>query len=164
VSKKGDASLVLESIRNWIWRELAVATRFGLVGITATCVHILIVWLLLSKTLLPTLVANMLAFLTAFGISFTGNYLWTFGSPGHPGKAMRRFLMISVSAFAVNSLLLAWLLTTGWLAPTASAIVSATAIPAITFWASRLWGFKLPNGNGHHGDSLTEEPQKNGRG
>lgn len=152
-----DDSLGEGSIRNWLWRELTVTARFGLVGITSTCVHILIVWLLLSQTSLPTLVANMLAFLTAFGISFTGNYLWTFRSPGHPGKTMGRFLLISFSAFAVNSLLLAGLLSAGWLAPTASAIVSAAVIPVITFLASRLWGFKYRNCYGRHGDSLTEE-------
>jgi putative flippase GtrA len=125
-----------------LWHELVVAARFGMVGITATAVHILMVWLLLSETALPPLIANMFAFLTAFGISFAGNYLWTFGSPGNPGKAMRRFVLISASAFAVNTLLLASLLRGGWLSPTVAAIVSAAVVPAITFVASRLWGFK----------------------
>ena len=125
-----------------LWHELAVAARFGMVGITATAVHILMVWLLLSETALPPLVANMIAFLTAFGISFAGNYLWTFGSPGNPGKVMRRFLLISVSAFAMNTLLLASLLRAGWFSPTVAAIVSAAVVPAISFVASRLWGFQ----------------------
>jgi putative flippase GtrA len=125
-----------------LWHELVVAARFGMVGITATAVHILMVWLFLSETALPPLIANMFAFLTAFGISYTGNYLWTFGSPGNPGKAMRRFFLISVSAFALNTLLLAILLRAGWLSPTVAAIVSAAIVPAITFVASRLWGFQ----------------------
>jgi putative flippase GtrA len=132
--------------RGWLCRELVIAIRFGMVGITATGVHILIVWLLLSQTSLPTLVANMFAFLTAFGISFTGNYLWTFRSPGCPGKAMRRFLVISGSAFAVNTLLLSSLLRSGWLSSTEAATVSAAVIPVITFLASRFWGFKYQNG------------------
>lgn len=129
-------------LRAWLWRELFVAARFGMVGVAATAVHILIVWLLLSETTLQPLVANMFAFLTAFGISFTGNYFWTFSSPGDPGKAMRRFLLISVSAFALNTLLLASLLRGGWLSPIVAAIVSAAVVPAITFLASRLWGFQ----------------------
>jgi putative flippase GtrA len=136
--------LVLDKVgtRARLWHELVVVARFGMVGITATAVHILMVWLLLSKTALPPLIANMFAFLTAFGISFAGNYLWTFGSPGNPGKAMRRFVLISASAFAVNTLLLASLLRGGWLSPTVAAIVSAAVVPTITFLASRLWGFK----------------------
>lgn len=141
VSKKDDYFSEEGSVRSRLWRELVVAARFGLVGIIATGVHILVVWLLVLQTTLPTLLANMLAFLSAFGISFSGNYIWTFGMPGQPCKAMRRFLLISVIAFALNSLLLAGLLHAEWLEPTASAIVSIAVIPPITFCASRLWGF-----------------------
>jgi putative flippase GtrA len=142
VNKTVYALLVQGGIRHGVWRELLLAARFGTVGIIATAVHIVAIFLLLSKTLLPTLVANMLAFLTAFGISFIGHYLWTFRSPGCVGKAIRRFLLISITAFVVNTMLLASLISTGWISTTASAIVSATVIPVITFLASRLWGFQ----------------------
>jgi putative flippase GtrA len=131
-----------EAVRRRLWREAVIGFRFGIVGGIATVVHILIVAFLLSNTPLPTLAANTLAFLSAFGVSFTGNYLWTFGSPGHPRRAMRRFLLISCSAFAVNTLILATILRAGWLAPLYAAILSAAVIPAITFLASRLWGFQ----------------------
>jgi putative flippase GtrA len=127
-----------------VWRELFTAARFGVVGIAATVVHILIVWTLLSVTLLSALVANTFAFLIAFGVSFAGNYLWTFGSPGCPAQAARRFFVISGGAFAVNILLLASLVHGAWLSPVASAIVSAAVIPVITFTANRLWGFRRP--------------------
>jgi putative flippase GtrA len=149
-------------VRARLWHELLVAARFGMIGVTATAVHVLIVWLLLSGTSLPPLVANMFAFLTAFGISFAGNYLWTFRSPGNPIKAMRRFLLISVSAFAVNTLLLAGLLRGGWFSPTAAAIVSAAVVPMITFLAARLWGFrdykKVAPGSLHSNIIMPETP------
>lgn len=122
-------------------REMIIASRFTLVGLTATAVHLLVLWLLLGHTGLPTLLANLIAFLAAFGLSFAGNYLWTFSAPGQPYRAVRRFLLISGAAFATNSLLLAWLLSTEWLAPMHAALLCAAAIPAITFVASRLWGF-----------------------
>ncbi|MFT5698324.1 MAG: putative flippase GtrA [Desulforhopalus sp.] len=128
--------------RKWIWREAALAVRFGIVGTIATVIHLLVVALLISETSLPTLSANTLAFMTASGLSFTGNYLWTFQSPGGPGKAMCRFLFISVSAFSINTLILAALLQTDYLSPFFSAVFSALVVPAITFFASRLWGFK----------------------
>jgi len=122
--------------------EAITVVRFGLVGVAATFFHILVVSILLSKTLLTPLVANAFAFLVAFGISFAGHYVWTFQSPGNPGKALQRFLLISSSAFAVNSLILAAMLRSGWLSPFLAAILSATVIPAITFFAIRLWGFE----------------------
>jgi len=125
--------------------ELFIAARFGTVGIIATAVHIMIVWLLLSLTELHPLVANAFAFMTAFVISFVGNYRWTFGSPGKPAKAMTRFFLISASAFSINTLLLAFLVRAGWFSPTISATFSAAVVPVITFLASRFWGFNLPS-------------------
>ncbi len=74
------------SVGKKLWREAIIAARFGLVGITATAVHILAVSVLLSETQLPTLLANACSFLVAFCVSFAGNYVWTFQLPGHPGK------------------------------------------------------------------------------
>ncbi|UQZ91421.1 GtrA family protein (plasmid) [Deltaproteobacteria bacterium Smac51] len=125
-----------------ILNEAIIASRFSLVGITATMVHMLVVFFLLSNTLLPALSANAIAFCSAFGISFTGNYIWTFQSPGNPKKAMRRFLLISVSAFIVNTLILTAILNSGRLSPLVSTIISASAVPVITFIFSRFWGFR----------------------
>jgi putative flippase GtrA len=128
-------------LRGRLLREMVIASRFTLVGITATGVHVLILWLLLTQTAFPTLVANLFAFLAAFGFSFIGNYVWTFSAPGDPYRAVRRFLLISGGAFAANTLLLAGLLASKWLEPIHAAMVSAMLIPGITFLASRVWGF-----------------------
>lgn len=127
--------------RKQLWHEMMIAARFGVVGMVSTAVHIMIVWLLLVSTAFPPLVANTFAFLTAFGISFVGNYRWTFGSPGNMGRAIKRFLLISVSAFVMNTLLLAVLLSGEWFSPVIAAIFSAAVVPLITFVASRFWGF-----------------------
>ncbi|MEJ2613018.1 MAG: GtrA family protein [Candidatus Thiodiazotropha sp.] len=124
------------------WRELITASRFGLVGIFATAVHITIVWLVLTQTGLTPILANTLAFTIAFGISFLGNYVWTFRSPGSPRRAMFRFFLISVSAFSANTLMLSFLVQGGWFPPVVSAIISASVVPVISFTASRFWGFK----------------------
>ena len=122
--------------------ELVVALRFGVIGILATAIHIAVVWLLLSTSGLPTLLANTIAFINACGISFTGNYFWTFGAPGAPRRALCRFLTISISAFFLNSLLLSAILQLQLFSPPLAASGSAAVIPLITFLASRFWGFK----------------------
>jgi putative flippase GtrA len=81
--KKKPAGETRESpVGKKLWREAIIASRFGLVGITATAVHMLAVSVLLSETQLPTLLANACAFLVAFCVSFAGNYVWTFQLPG----------------------------------------------------------------------------------
>ena len=137
------------SVHKRLWREATIAARFGLVGIAATSVHILVAYVLLSETLFPTLLANTLAFLTAFSISFSANYIWTFQSPGNPRRAVRRFLLISVSAFAISTLSLAVILSAQWLTPFFAVTVSSTVMPLITFLVCRLWGFQCAS----HGNS-----------
>jgi putative flippase GtrA len=124
-----------------LWREIFLAVRFGLVGVIATGVHIGVVWILLSCTTLHTLIANAIAYLTAFGFSFSGHYVWTFRASGTLFRAMRRFLGISGSAFVLNTLVLAAILRGGWVSPFISTILAIFIIPVITFLASRFWGF-----------------------
>lgn len=122
--------------------ELLLAARFGVVGVAATALHVGVVWTLVTYSTLPALVANLIAFICAFGLSFSGNYIWTFSAPGSPGRAMRRFFLISIAAFTANSTLLITLLSSGWLSPPRAAVASAAIVPCISFIASRLWGFK----------------------
>lgn len=132
-----------DRIRARLRRELLMMGRFGVVGILATVVHVLVVWLLIEAAQFPVLVANLIALLTGFLVSFTGNYIWTFSSPGCPKTAMLRFFLISSFAFSVNMLLLALLTRIAWLEPAVAAISAVAVIPLITYSAGRLWGFRV---------------------
>jgi putative flippase GtrA len=134
-------STMKSNIFKRLWGEMLLAGRFALVGVAATVVHMLVVWVLIEKSSLFPLLSNCFAFLTAFGISFTGHYLWTFRAPGNPFRAMRRLFIISSAAFAMNSILLAGILKAEWLPPSTAAVLAAGIVPAITFLASRFWGF-----------------------
>lgn len=123
-------------------RESLTILRFGLVGVLSTAVHIATVWFLLTKFSIPPILANTFAFLVAFGFSFTGNYLWTFRSLGNLHRAIFRFFVTAVSAFAVNSLLLTFLVYKGWFPPFTSAVFASSITPIVSFLASRFWAFK----------------------
>jgi len=123
-------------------QEFLAIIRFGIVGLAASGVHIFVVWLLLRLTSYPTLIANTLAFITAFVVSFSGHYIWTFQTPGNPSKAIQRFLLISLLGFLANTMILAVILKLGWFSQLVSVIVSIFIVPIITFFACRLWGFR----------------------
>lgn len=123
-------------------RELLIAGRFGLIGIAATALHVSVVWVLIVHAATPALLANLLAFSCAFGVSFIGNYLWTFGAPGRPRRALFRFLVIALSAFAANNAVLALVLSLGWVEQATVAIGAAAIVPVVSFLGSRFWGFK----------------------
>ena len=123
------------------FREIITAARFGLVGLISTVVHIAIVFLLLTFASVGPMLANTLAFLTAFCISFTGNYLWTFRSPGNPRRAAFRFFVIAFGAFIINTLILSFLIQGNWFSVGFSAMIAASAMPALSYLLSRFWGF-----------------------
>jgi putative flippase GtrA len=145
----GDQALNLSSpkpltkrLRTKLFGEVFLVAKFGLVGLLATAIHMLIVWLVLREQWAPPWLANTLAFLAAFGISFAGNYRWTFGAPEGRGRAFRRFLLVSLLAFGLNSLVLAMLLRAALLSDLASALWAAVTVPFFSFTLSRFWAFR----------------------
>lgn len=121
--------------------EVVIAGRFAFVGAGATLIHVVGVLVLIDVLHLAPLLANLIAFLVAFVFSFVGHYLWTFGPSGCPGRAARRFLLVSLAAFAANNLILAALLFAGWFSGAASSAAAAASVPVVTFAGSRLWAF-----------------------
>jgi putative flippase GtrA len=115
---------------------------FVVVGICAAFTHWICVVALVSGGYLTPLVANLVGWLVAFVVSFTGHFQLTFRHQRQSlAQAIRRFFLLSASGFLINELSYAWLLnhTTmpyQWLL---GAILIAVAV--FTFMASRLWAF-----------------------
>ena len=116
--------------------------RFGVVGVTAMCVHLLVVALLVPLGLAP-LIANVAAFLVAFQVSYFGHARWTFKvSDPNNKKHQIKFFSVAVLSFILNetsySLLLNWL---HWHYLISLAMV-LVAVAVVTFVLSRLWAFR----------------------
>jgi len=122
--------------------EIITFVRFFIVGAAATLIHISVAALSISQFNLPVFRANLLAFLIAFVFAFSGHFIWTFRSQSHLARSLFRYFTISVSAFALNNLVLLTLVNTGVLSDIVSVILAAAVIPLISFTASRLWGFR----------------------
>ena len=116
--------------------------RFGLVGLLATLVHMAVGYTLIQAGW-HALIANLLAFITAFFVSFTGHLVFSFAD--HTVKAAHafwKFIIVAVAGFCVNEALLATLLHLQAL-PSAPALFVSTAFAAfVTFFLSRAWAFK----------------------
>lgn len=116
---------------------------FVLVGATAAGVHWVVAILGVQYLHLNPLWANLVGWLVAFMVSFSGHYHLTFRQQRAGVKqAIRRFFMISACGFAVNELSYAYLLAAtqiryDWLL--AGILI---AVAGATFVTSRIWGFK----------------------
>ncbi|MTI42866.1 putative flippase GtrA [Roseibium hamelinense] len=134
----------LPLVKQRIKTEVGAASRFAIVGATATGVHAATAVGLLEFGILSAFPANIVGFMIAFCVSFTGHHFWSFGASRHDAavsRRMRRFFTLAASGFALNSTALAaWLQLTPW--PDALGILfSIAVVPGLTFLGSRLWAF-----------------------
>jgi putative flippase GtrA len=117
---------------------------FVVVGCTAAAVHLGTVVLLVSGFGWRPLVANVLAWLVAFCVSFSGHWHLTFPRSGSPlARAAKRFFLISFAGFAVNEAMYAVLLRlagTQWYAVVLFFVLLAVAV--ITYLLSSRWAFR----------------------
>jgi len=126
-----------------ISHEILTVARFGLVGVTATIIHMLVAAALITQVKIHPFLANTIAFSVAFFISFFGHYFWSFQSKAQStNKAIKRFFLIAAGGFGFNTLVLATLLKSGITTPLLSTMIAIAVVPFMTFIASRFWAFK----------------------
>jgi len=118
-------------------------TRFGTVGVSAAAVNFAMVLLLVSFVHLRPLLANVVAFLTAFQVSYHGHKRWTFGQ--HNARhvsVMTKFFIVAGLSFILNEGLFALLLRETHLYYPIALLVVLLVIPPITFILSKMWAFR----------------------
>ena len=77
--------------------------RFIAVGCTAAAVHFGTVRLLVGAAGAAPLAANVMGWLLAFGVSFLGQWRFTFRAQQAPAwQALRRYFVLSLGGFAAN--------------------------------------------------------------
>lgn len=115
---------------------------FVAVGASAALVHWLVVVMLVSGGYLTPLTANIIGWLVAFGVSFTGHYQLTFR---HQRSGVKdniwRFFLLSAIGFAINETSYALLLKQTRLPYELLLALILIGVAAFTFVASRFWAF-----------------------
>jgi putative flippase GtrA len=121
---------------------LEQAKRFGLVGLLATAVHLLVGSTLILWGIAPEL-ANPVAFCFAFCVSFAGHYTYSFAAVGASfWPSAFRFALVAVAGFSVNQSILVTLVSSGRLNPVPSLFVSTFFATSIVFLLSKFWAFR----------------------
>ena len=117
--------------------------KFGVVGIAATGVHMLVFSVLLELTTLTAVAANTYAFVSAVAFSFFGNRHWSFAPPSGDRSQVSfsalKYCAVGLSGYAFNGLS-AWLIVDRWMMPYGLALVPMMLVtPVLTYLAIRLW-------------------------
>lgn len=115
---------------------------FIAVGCSAAAVHWCIVVLLVSQWQWQPLSANVLGWLVALGVSFTGHHRLTFGDLNAAFlPAARRFILVSALGFAINEASYALLLQWGVQRYDLALAVVLVGVAIATYLLSRHWAF-----------------------
>lgn len=118
--------------------------RFGGVGGVSTLAHMAIGTALITLGI-PPLLANIIAFSLAFGVSFYGHHKITFANNGRNARAaFQRFLVVALIGFSINEGLLALMLWTTAIAPQKALLISTGLAAVSTYFLSRNWAFAAP--------------------
>lgn len=121
--------------------------RFGVIGITATGVHVGMVVFLVEALAVTPLMANALAFLTALPVSYFGNFHWTFGAEGQHQRRIPRFAFTQISGLAGSQgimFLVVDVLERHYGIALAAALL---IVPLSTYMMSRIWVFSPEPGS-----------------
>lgn len=122
-----------------LFRQLS---RFGVVGIVATVTHVAVGLGLHEGLGVTPLWANLVAFLTALGVSFLGQTRLTFPDATADGGAFLRFTTVAVTGLGLNQAIV-WGVTGALGGPywVALAVIVAT-VPWLTFALLKFWALR----------------------
>lgn len=116
--------------------------RFGIVGLSAATVNFIGVVLLVEYANLEPLIANIIAFLLAFNVSYIGHRFWTFNHKKHQSNSAPKFFIIAINSLLLNEAIFALLLHVTSLHYTVALIITIFLVAIVTFILSKLWAFK----------------------
>jgi putative flippase GtrA len=117
--------------------------RFGVVGVCASAVHFGIVISLVEMMAYPPLVANVLAFLLSFQVSYWGHRSWTFsGTTALHRVALPKLFLIGSVGLLANEGLFFLFLSVLHLPYQLALFFVLTILPIINFTLGKLWVFR----------------------
>lgn len=121
-------------------RMIEVA-RFGVIGVLATLVHFVAMNLLVRGGMDPVL-ANVIGFLTAVGISYTGQSLWVFRQPISDRVRMGKFGVSALFGVLANAAVMTLFVKIIGTHHNVGFIAALIFVPATLYCVNRFWVFR----------------------
>lgn len=120
--------------------------RFGVVGLTATAVHVGAFAALIELAGLAPLAANLAAFAVAVAVSFVGHFHWTFrAQTARRDVAVRRafvrFALVACVGLALNSLAVFVVVDLMALSYRYAIVIMVFVVPLVVFAIAKFWVF-----------------------
>jgi putative flippase GtrA len=121
--------------------QIGQMARFGIVGLCAMCVHLVVAWGVMTDSSVSAFAANLCGFAVAFCVGWAGHHWFTFKHSDQPLRSFGRYGVVAVTGFFVNTCILAILIVVGATSREWSVAISVLIMPALTYIASAIWAF-----------------------
>ena len=121
---------------------LASFARFFLIGGGATVVHGVVLYALVTAANIHPTLANVAAFMIAFGVSYIGHYYVSFRSNADHAKAVIRFFATALIGLTLNTLIFLVVVNLLRLHYFLAFAVVVLAVPPLIFTISKKFVFK----------------------
>lgn len=120
------------------WRQLVQqGGKFTVIGLLATGAHVTAALVAHGLLGISPLWSNFVGFLVAVGVSYFGNWAWTFERINRHGLAAPRFLVVALGGFGINHAIV-YVMSNRLGLPFVWAMAAVLfVVPAISFWLSR---------------------------
>jgi len=127
-------------------QTLKQVAKFGTVGLFATATHAGVYAICAGPFGIDPLLANLVAFVTAFAVSFAGHLQWTFKQVRYASSAkaskLVKFLVIALLGLVLNSIF-TWIIVDRWRLHYLWAVTPMLSItPLVTFVMAKRWAFR----------------------
>ena len=116
--------------------------RFGVVGVTGAVIHFSTVVFLVKNFSYAPLIANAMAFLVSFQVSYWGHRTFTFSNTDTLHRAaMPKLLLVQVFNFFANETLY-YIFLSMHIPYQLALILVLSILPIFTFITSKIWVFR----------------------
>ncbi len=129
------------AVRSGITGSLRSIVAFGVVGVLASLVHVVVGLALVRSGLALPFSANIFAFLTAFLVSYFGHRSFSFRAQTAHRRSLPRFFIVAVVGLCLNQIIVYTMVLRMMLPYEAALALVVTAVPALTYVLSRWWAF-----------------------
>jgi len=117
------------------------AFKFGIVGGTATAIHVGLVTLLVELVHLSAVLATFPAYLSGLLWSYTLNHYWTFQPDGEHSDFFPKFLLVSLVSLSVCGLIMygceVW-----HIHYQIGLLITVIVVPMYSFFLNHFWVFR----------------------
>lgn len=117
--------------------------RYGIVGAIGTITHLLILLLLVEILSFNPIISSSFAFIVVVFISYYLNYNWTFKSTTKHFTVLIRYIMVCLSGFTLNIIIMFIVVDVLNLYYMLGQIISIVVIPISNFILNNRWAFKV---------------------